>query len=113
MKIIKSFTVILLLILLGCSARSVVLPGNSTNTKYAPLNEKDRIGIIKYLNQGASFVRKSRREDAYEQMHNNCNGKYIILNEGTKSEGGVIVPLGNNAMYSKTQYLYIKYKCII
>lgn len=113
MKTVTLFLVTTLFTLFGCSAHNVVLPGSSSNSKYAPLNEKNRNGIIRYLNQGASFARKTRREDAYKQMHKNCNGKYVILNEGVKSEGGVIVPIGSNAIYSSNQYVYIEYKCIM
>jgi len=111
MEIIKILVLYSLLLLLGCSASSVVKPGN-TKSKYAPQNEGNRTGIVKYLNQGASFVRESRREDAYKQMHENCGGKYNIVNEGIRSEGGTIVPIGNSAMYADSQYMYIEYKCI-
>jgi len=108
---IKILLLFLFLVLLGCSASNVIKPGN-TNSKYAPQNERNRTGVVKYLNQGASFVRESRREDAYKQMHNNCNGKYNIVNEGVRSEGGTIIPIGNTAMYAASQYMYIEYICI-
>ena len=98
--------------LFGCSASSVVKPGNSQHSKYAPQNESDRTGVIKYLNQGATFVRNSRREDAYKQMHSECGGRYNIVNEGIRAEGGAIIPIGNSAIYADSQYVYIEYKCL-
>jgi len=109
---IKIFICIIASISLGCSATSVIQPGSSSKSKYAPINEEVRTGIIRYLNQGASFVRNSRREDAYKKMYNFCNGKYTILNEGIRSEGGVITPIGNSATFSDIQYVYIEYRCV-
>jgi len=97
--------------LVGCSAKMVINP-NQSNSPYAPINETYRLGLIKYLNQGAQPVRDARRDDAYRQMFQACNGKYNIIREGPRSEGGVIIPVGNASMYSNTQYIYIEFMCI-
>lgn len=96
----------------GCvSATMVNYPGRLKSSDFAPTNESGRPGMIKYLNQGAELVRKSRREDAYRQMSAACGGKYKILTEGPNAEGGAISPLGSGYLYSQTQYWYISFQC--
>jgi hypothetical protein len=85
-------------------------PGDESS-EYAPINESTRTGTIKYLNQGASFVVKARRKDAYQQMYMSCKGKYSIVSEGPKSEGGTAVPVGGMMAYEDSQYWYITFKC--
>jgi len=70
-------------------------------------------GTVKYLNQGADFIIKKRRESAYKQMYETCGGKYKIESEGPRSEGGMAIPAGNAVMYGDSQYWYITYKCIL
>ena len=71
---------------------------HNLNSPYAPVNEASLPGIIRYLNEGARPVKEARRNDAYRHMHEACGGKYKILREGPRSEGGVIVPAGNVAL---------------
>jgi len=81
------------------------------NSQYGPTNEKTRPGIVKYLNNGADFVIKQRREDAYKQMHAACNGKYKMLGEGPNSEGGTASSVGGAVFYDSYQYWYIQFQC--
>lgn len=99
------------LLLTGCTATMVVKPGMSTHSKYAPVNESSRGGIVKYLNQGAASVVAKRRENAYRQMYEACGGAYRIVAEGPKAEGGVVVPAGNMLMFASQQYIYIQFEC--
>lgn len=101
-----------MIFLTGCAAQMVVNPGAQSNSPYAPVNEASLPGIIRYLNEGARPVKESRRNDAYRQMHEACGGKYRILREGPRSEGGVIVPTGNSALYAESQYIYIEFECV-
>ena len=50
----------------GCQSTHVEKAGsaNEPASPYAPINENTRSGVVKYLNNGADFVIKSRREDA-------------------------------------------------
>lgn len=106
MKILKSLVVIGLLY--SCSSTHVTRPAKS---EYAPKDYKP-IGMIKYLNQGADFVIKQRREDAFEEMHEACAGEYKIVSEGNKNEGAMITPgLGNSLMVFDSEYWYITYEC--
>jgi hypothetical protein len=75
-------------------------PGGVSGSQYAPQNEKARLGTIKYLNQGAGAVIDARREDAYKQMFTACNGKYNIVSEGPRTEGGDL-----------DEYWYIRFEC--
>jgi hypothetical protein len=101
-------------LLSGCMTGSsmVVRPGGQSNSQYAPLNEKSRFGTVKYLNDGYRFVKEARRENAYKQMHDSCGGDYRIINEGTQSEGSVIMPVNQGAVALSSQYLYIQYECV-
>lgn len=100
------------LLLAGCSADMVVGPGSDSRSVYGPVNQASQPGIIKYLNEGAASVRAARRENAYHQMYNACAGKYKIIQEGPKSEGGVVVPAGHAALFSESEYMYIEFECI-
>ena len=113
MKTIVSTLLIGLMAFTGCvSAAMVVRPRVKTKSQYGPVNEQNRRGTIKYLNQGAEFVKKARRNDAYEQMYYACGGKYRIIAEGVRSEGGAIVPFGQLAFFLDSQYLYIEFECV-
>ena len=46
-----------LALLCACSAKMVSTPGSTAPTKYAPINEAGRGGVIKYRNQGLGTVR--------------------------------------------------------
>ncbi len=63
----------------SCTATMVQDPNSGSNSLYAPINYKDRTGVVKFLNQGASMVRESRREDSYKKMYNSCGGAYRII----------------------------------
>lgn len=96
----------MLVTLVGCSASNVVKPEGKSNSKYAPQNEAGINGIVKYLNKGGEFVKKTRRDDAYKKMYENCNGKYNIVNEDIRYEGRT------RNLYVGPQYIYIEYKCL-
>jgi hypothetical protein len=96
----------------ACTADMVLAPGAPSHSQYAPINEAKRPGIIKYLNQGAQAVRDARREDAYKQMHSACDGTYRIIREGTRSDGGAVVPFGDMTVYAENQYVYIEFECV-
>lgn len=95
------------------TATMVSSPGGGGHASlYAPINEASRGGVIKYLNNGADFVIRSRREDAYLQMYNSCTGSYRIDNEGPQAEGGTVIALSSSvATWGSYQYWYIQYSC--
>ena len=108
MNIIKLTIYIFILLLLGCSASSVVKPGGSNSAK----SEESRTGIIRYLNQGAPFLIKRRRNEVYQRMAENCNGKYIIVNESIRYVDDARPSKGKSTDGSGSQYVYIEYKCL-
>ena len=112
LRIIK--TAVLVVGVSSCSARMVNAPGQSSApSPYAPVNERSRGGVVRYLNQGLSPFIRSRREDAYRQMYEACSGTYRIDAEGPRSEGGIVEPIqGGGASYSETQYWYIQFSCV-
>lgn len=104
---------ILVFLFIGCSAKMEHLPGAKLNSKYAPINAEEQYGLISYLNAGAASVREARREDAYKQMFEACNGKYNIISESNKSDGAVFIPNGSGGGFiSNTNNIYIKFNCV-
>lgn len=96
----------------ACRASMVNRPGADTPSRYDPVNENARGGVIKYLNAGASFVREKRRQDAYKQMYKTCNGKYRIDAEGPRTEGGVVIPAGDALIAATSEAWYIQFSCV-
>lgn len=79
----------------------------------APVNEVDRPGVVRYLNEGVPAVRERRRASAYRQMSEACGGRYRIDAEGPRTEGGVVVALDPaTAVSASTQYWYIQFSCV-
>jgi hypothetical protein len=100
--------IFIIVFLASCSSTMVTSPMRS---QYAPENYKPT-GMVKYLNQGADFVIKSRREDAFKQMFDSCNGKYIVKSEGPREEGGIISqPVQGSMAFLSSEYWYILYEC--
>jgi hypothetical protein len=95
----------------GCTTASMVnYPGRNTSA-YGPSNASSLPGTISYLNQGADIVIQRRRDNAYKQMYDACNGRYSILSEGSQTQGGVATSMGSSTFYSPAQYWYISFKC--
>ena len=88
-------------------------PGGTAPVLNAPVNEADRGGVVKYLNEGIQAVRDKRRASAYKQMAKACGGPYRIDAEGPQVEGGVVVPLQNGTSVSaNTTEWYIQFSCL-
>jgi hypothetical protein len=98
---------------LGCHAHMVATPGGDPSTPYAPVNERQRGGVIKYRNAGLPGIRRKRRENAYKQMYEACGGTYRIDAEGPRSAGGRIVSdaLGG-AEVQQYEDWYIQFSCV-
>lgn len=112
-KLVHILIFIPIFICIACTAQMVSPPGGLNNSPFAPINEASRPGVIKYLNAGAQSVRESRREDAYRQMHQACNGKYQIDAEGPHEEGGVVISVSPTSnVFANSQYWYIQFSCV-
>lgn len=106
--------------LTGCltTANMIKHPNQAkTNSQYAPQSEKqsDGIGVVSYLNEGAEFVTKSRREDAYKQAFNACQGEYDILKEtASYTDPTYVSRVSGNSIQTtgfNSEYIYIYFKC--
>lgn len=106
-----AFLTLSVVYLTACATADLVHPVGGSASSYAPSNESQRPGMVKYLNQGADFVIKARREDAYKKMYESCGGRYKIVSEGPRAEGGAMVPVGNTYMFSQSNYWYISFQC--
>ena len=104
----KSLNSLLILFFLSaCSATSVTYP---TKPEYAPKGYKSR-GVIKYLNQGLDSIIQQRRENAFKQMYEACDGNYKIISEGQQADGGLTTVYNGSLIHSDTHYWYITYEC--
>lgn len=90
------FVILCLLALTSCASTMHEDPRHVP--KFAPANYKP-VGIVKYLNDGAGYFVKARREDAFEKMHKSCDGSYEVLKETSFYEGG-------------SEYWYIQFQCM-
>lgn len=82
-----TFLVVVAMLLTGCGANMIRVPGETS--QYAPLNDNPNRGVISYRANGPKWAVKARLEDAYKQMYEACNGKYIIINEDSQIAGAV------------------------
>ncbi|WP_434676243.1 hypothetical protein [Pseudomonas sp. D3-10] len=111
MKVVKLLVVAIAVSgLFGCMSADMV-SSPSTSSGYAPINEGSRSGVVKYLNDGAPYVRKQRRQDAYKQMHEACKGNYRIDAEGANAEGGSVINIGTSSFWAQSNYWYIQFSC--
>jgi len=70
----------------------------SMKSAYAPAGYETS-GIVKYYNQGATFIIEKRRNDAFSKMHTSCSGKYKILKEYIDTYS-----TGSSTDYSATEF---------
>jgi hypothetical protein len=109
---------ILPLLAVGCGSATMVNSPGRSGSPYAPVNESQRPGVVKYLNQGADVVIRSRREDAYKQMHSSCGGTYRIDAEGPQVDGqtAMMIPgapgAGSSVVVQNQEYWYIQFSCV-
>lgn len=76
-------------------------------------------GTVRYLAAGIPPVQRSRREDAYKQMYEKCDGRYRIVSEYSESAGSITTAnahaYGNNAYGSAVtttgSWRYIAFEC--
>jgi hypothetical protein len=102
---------ILALLLNGCATAQMLHRPNQTSGEFAPQNENQSYGTIKYLMQGHDRVIAARREDAYKQMFSACAGKYKIIGEGTKNQN-VYQNVWMPGVTSSDEYNYITFACL-
>ncbi|GGB45976.1 hypothetical protein K8B83_04900 [Shewanella inventionis] len=109
-----------IIFLSGCTSADILRkPGEvSKQSQYAPQNETPKannIGIMRYLNEGAEFVREARREDAYKKMYNLCNGKYELVDEADSETTPTTfineTSTGFTAQTLSSTYTYIYFRC--
>ena len=103
---------IFLITMMGCSAKMVVQPGGRGTPMYAPMNEDQRPGIIKYSNDGIGSLLRRRREDAYRQMSGACSGRYKILDETVGTQDTVSTDKKGDTTLSNSEFVFIKFECV-
>jgi hypothetical protein len=109
---------VFLVLLVGCGSATMVSSPGRSGSAYAPVNEGQRPGVVKYLNQGADFVIQNRREDAYKQMYASCRGPYRIDAEGPQVDGqtAMMIPgapgVGSSVVVQNQEYWYIRFSCV-
>jgi len=111
------------LALSACTTVSVRAPGThqDAGSKWAPVNlDEGKVmpGRASYLNEGASFVTKSRRNDTLKGMYKACNGKYRIIEEYS-SEGDMAAysmnsgsSLISSTTFHASRYVNFLFECV-
>lgn len=102
------FLAVMMFALSGCAAQMMRTSGES---EYAPVNEGNG-GQVRYLAAGIPPVQRARREDAYRQMYEQCQGRYRILSESSESAGAIVQPVGTSAMVHQGSWRYIDFECV-
>lgn len=104
------YLVCMVLLLTGCATANMLKrPGNVN--KYAPVDERPLPGSIEYLNQGSATEVRSRREDAFRQMHQTCNMKYKILTERLRDGETDVRLVDGSAVYTTEKFNVITFQC--
>lgn len=95
-----------LVLVAGCSAEMVQLPGGTANVANAPVNEQARPGVVRYATDGDKNAEATLRADAYKQMQSACGGPYRILSEDSRneSEGSFTVGQGSSTSESTVSH---------
>lgn len=102
---------LLVLVVSGCGAQMARNP-NAPPPQYAPVNES-RAGEVSYSANGAAFVVRSRREDAYKQMYHACRGYYRIDSEEGVVTGHAVESDGSGSAYTHPQITQvIRFSCV-
>lgn len=110
LKRIYSLIPISLIVLSGCAGSQLIRSVGSSDSLYAPLNERQMHGgTIKYL---SDFNRSQRRQGAYKKMHDSCNGDYKITKEHTEKEDASFENYYSHVWYSSNdEYIYVDFEC--
>jgi hypothetical protein len=90
----KKLMLVLAMALSGCitSAQMYETRGRS---QYAPENERPG-GRVQYRLNGPGALVQARREDAYKQMYEHCDGRYRIVSESDINAGSVSSTFGSS-----------------
>jgi len=105
-----TFLVVVAMFFTGCGANMIRVPGETS--QYAPLNDNPNRGVISYKANGPKWAVKARLEDAYKQMYEACNGKYIIIGEDSQIAGAVAVPIGQVTAMPIVREAFITFECV-
>lgn len=96
-EILKVSAALVVGLFLACaSAQMVESRGKSA---FAPQGEREG-GRVRYLFGGAEFVISARRENAYRQMYERCNGSYEISREWDETGATVTSVYGQSSTTS-------------
>ena len=81
----------LTLVTLGACGATMIQSAGADGSRYAPLDDGRRMGLVKYQIDDENFFVKRRREDAYKKMYQSCGGPYYIVAEGARIENGRVI----------------------
>jgi len=98
----------------GCSSVELVRAPQRGNVDYAPVNDNERAGVVKYSLEGSGSSVEDRREEAYEKMHDTCEGDYRITSQEVRKDGKLVRTDAGRGMVGPAddQELFIQFKCV-
>lgn len=100
--------IITMLLVCSCAAQMVSRP---TVSQYAPAGHRPT-GEIRYLNDGSSDIITRRRDDAYKQMYEACNGRYEIVNEARTQDGQAYYAVMGSIQQWGQNYIVMRFQCL-
>lgn len=95
----------------GCVAHMMETHGDKVHLFKTGQEKPGRGGVIRYLSNGLSAMKRARRADAEKQMRSFCSGEYTITAEGPRSKFGAKMPIGGKVSVELDEYWYVAFEC--
>ena len=112
----NKITILLIsLLVISCSGVRIHKYPNVSDIprEYAPMNESEtNYGVVSYLNEGHSSVRKARRKESFKKMYNLWNGKYVIIEEKNSETDPLYIVNKNMIGSVSSTYVFFKFECV-
>ena len=111
----KKIILLISLLVISCSGIRIHKYPNVTDIprEYAPMNDyKNNYGVVSYLNEGVSSIRKARREESFKKMYELCNGKYVIIEEKNSETDPLYIVNENMIGSVSSTYVFFKFECV-
>jgi len=102
----------LCLVVLGVGCKTANLTEIRGGSAYAPVNERSG-GKIEYRSTGSLRDDQERRENAYQQMYQQCGGAYRIVTEADETGGAVTARVSHSVATTSFRHTrVIDFECI-
>ena len=103
----KCITIIALMLFYGCSQRVT----NTDTSKFGPVMQKGKVGIVAYNPEGLDPIVEARRESALKRIYQACGNtrEYTILKEESRVPSDA--EQESLSAFGSSQLRFIEYQC--